>query len=119
MIDLAGSHQPMSSPDGSVTIAVNGEIYNFRQLRQQLLQQGCQFKTSGDTEVLLHMYLRDEMAMLEHLEGMFAFAIYDGGKNRLLLARDRLGEKPLWYSVLNDRIVFASEAQGAAASSGR
>jgi asparagine synthase (glutamine-hydrolysing) len=111
IIDLAGSHQPMSSPDGSVTIAFNGEIYNFRQLRQQLVQEGCQFKTSGDTEVLLHMYLRNELAMLEHLEGMFAIAIYDGRKNRLLLARDRLGEKPLWYADLNDRIVFASEAK--------
>ena len=111
IIDLAGSHQPMSSPDGSVTIAFNGEIYNFRELRHQLAQQGCRFKTTGDTEVLLHMYLRDELAMLEHLEGMFAIAIYDGRKNRLLLARDRLGEKPLWYATLNDRIVFASEAK--------
>lgn len=111
IIDLPGSHQPMSSPDGSVTIAFNGEIYNFRQLRRQLVQEGCRFKTSGDTEVLLHMYLRDELAMLEHLEGMFAIAIYDGRKNRLLLARDRLGEKPLWYAALNDRIVFASEAK--------
>src|ERR1035437_639386 len=62
IIDLAGSHQPMSSPDGSVTIAFNGEIYNFRQLRQQLVQEGYRFKTTGDTEVLLHMYLRDELA---------------------------------------------------------
>ena len=111
IIDLAGSHQPMSSPDGSVTIAFNGELYNFRQLREQLVQHGCRFQTSGDTEVLLHMYLRDELAMLEHLEGMFAFAVYDGRKNRLMLARDRLGEKPLWYAALNDRIAFASEAK--------
>jgi asparagine synthase (glutamine-hydrolysing) len=111
VIDVASSHQPMSSPDGSVTVAFNGEIYNFRQLRRELESQGCQFKTAGDTEVLLHLYLRYDLAMLEKLDGMFAFAIYDGRKNRLVLARDRLGEKPLWYAALGDRIVFASEAK--------
>jgi len=110
VIDLAHSHQPMTTPDGLTTVAFNGEIYNFRQLRALLSAGGCRFSTSGDTEVLLHLYRRDGAEMLQHLDGMFAFAIYDGRAGSLLLARDRLGEKPLWYAALADRIVFASEA---------
>lgn len=111
VIDLASSHQPMSTPDGAVTIAFNGEIYNFRQLRQELAGQGLAFRTAGDTEVLLNLYLRDDLAMLAALDGMFAFAIHDARKNRLVLARDRIGEKPLWYAAPGDRVVFASEAK--------
>ena len=96
VIDIAASHQPMTSPDGAVALALNGEIYNFRQLRAELTRQGVNFKTAGDTEVVLQMYLRDGAAMLARLEGMFAIAIYDGrnpGANppaaagRLILAR--------------------------------
>ena len=111
VIDVAGSHQPMSLPDGSVTVACNGEIYNFRDLRRELAAQGAVFHTAGDTEVLLHLYRRDGDEMLRHLVGMFAFALYDAPRRRLLLARDRLGQKPLWYARLADRVVFASEAK--------
>jgi len=110
VIDLAHSHQPMTAPDGLTTVAFNGEIYNFRQLRASLSAGGCRFSTSGDTEALLHLYRRDGAEMLQHLDGMFAFAIYDAQAGSLLLARDRLGEKPLWYAALADRVVFASEA---------
>lgn len=111
VIDPAGSAQPMSQPDASLTVAFNGEIYNFRQLREQLAAQGAVFRTAGDTEVLLHLYQRDGADMLEKLRGMFAFVLYDARAGRLLLARDRLGQKPLWYAVTDDRIIFASEAK--------
>jgi asparagine synthase (glutamine-hydrolysing) len=111
VIDPAGSHQPMSSSDGLLTVAFNGVIYNFRSLRQQMLAEGRAFHTAGDTEVLLHLYRRDGLEMLNRLDGMFAFAIYDASRRMLFLARDRLGEKPLWYAPLNDRLVFASEAK--------
>ncbi|MCJ7543413.1 MAG: asparagine synthase (glutamine-hydrolyzing) [Phycisphaerae bacterium] len=111
IIDPPGSHQPMTSDDGLLTVAFNGEIYNFRQLRQELTAGGCRFRTAGDTEVLLHLFRRDGLEMLRHLDGMFAFALYDARSGQVLLARDRLGEKPLWYAPLPDRIVFASEAK--------
>ena len=111
VLDPAGSHQPMSLPGGVATVAFNGEIYNFRSLRQRLANQGAVFATRGDTEVLLHAHARLGHAMLEALDGMFAFALYDATARTLLLARDRLGQKPLWYATLSDRIVFASEAK--------
>ena len=111
VIDPAGSHQPMSQPDVGLTVAFNGEIYNFRQLRDELASQGAVFRTAGDTEVLLHLYDRDGVDMLDKLRGMFAFALYDARAGRLLLARDRLGQKPLWYAVTGDRVIFASEAK--------
>jgi len=110
IIDIAHSHQPMTTPDGRTSVAFNGEIYNYRQLRNLLTENGSSFATSGDTEVLLHLYRRDGLEMLQRLDGMFALALYDGRAGRLVLARDRLGQKPLWYAVLTDRIVFASEA---------
>ena len=109
VIDPAGSHQPMSRSDLGVTVAYNGEIYNFRELRAELKGEGADFLTAGDTEVLLHLYRRDGPEMLGRLRGMFALALYDRGGPGLLLARDRLGQKPLWYSLQADRIVFASE----------
>lgn len=111
IIDPAGSHQPMTSADGNTTVAFNGVIYNFRALRQQLAAQGAVFRTNGDTEVLLHLYARRGEKMLHDLEGMFAFAIYDAARGELFLARDRLGEKPLWYAPLTGRIIFASQAK--------
>lgn len=111
VIDPLGSPQPMSSPDGALTVAFNGEIYNFRRLRDSLCRQGATFRTDGDTEVLLHLYHRHGPDMVHHLSGMFAFALYDAPAARLLLARDRLGQKPLWYAASPDRIVFASEAK--------
>jgi len=111
IIDPAGSAQPMSSADGAYTVAFNGEIYNFRSLRAELTGQGAVFKTNGDAEVLLHLYRREGLKMLEQITGMFAFVLYDPSAGRLLLARDRLGQKPLWYTVLSDRLIFASEAK--------
>ncbi len=111
VIDPPGSHQPMTSVDGRITVAFNGEIYNFRQLRQQLTAEGAAFRTAGDTEVLLHLYARDGAAMLDRLDGMFAIAIHDAAADKLLLARDRMGQKPLWYAFTRDRVVFASEAK--------
>ena len=111
VIDPTGSHQPMTSEDGNLTVAFNGEIYNFRALRQEISRRGGQLRTSGDTEVLLHLYRQYGQAMLDHLEGMFALAIYDSSAGRLMLARDRLGQKPLWYAPLDDRVAFASEAK--------
>lgn len=111
VIDPAGSHQPMTSADGMRTVAFNGEIYNFRQLREELAAAGAAFRTAGDTEVLLHLYQRDGEALVDRLNGMFAFVLYDAAASRLLLARDRLGQKPLWYAVSGDRLLFASESR--------
>ena len=111
VIDPPGSHQPMTTPDGQLTVAFNGEIYNFPALRRDLAADGARFTSAGDTEVLLHLYRRRGGEMLHDLTGMFAFALYDAAAGRLLLARDRLGQKPLWYAALPDRVIFASEAK--------
>jgi len=118
VIDPAQSHQPMSLADGSVTVAFNGEIYNFRQLRRRLRREGVTFRTGGDTEVLPHLYRRNGRGMVALLEGMFALAIYDADVGGVFLARDRLGQKPLWYALLEDRLVFASEAKALLAHPG-
>ena len=109
IIDLSGGHQPMSTPDGSLTIIFNGEIYNFKELQRQLRQQGHHFETSSDTEVLLHLYKEEGPDSLQKLNGQFAFAIYDQQKRELFLARDRIGIKPLYYLDLPGRLLFASE----------
>jgi asparagine synthase (glutamine-hydrolysing) len=111
IIDLTGSRQPMVSDDGLVTLCFNGEIYNFLDLRRQLQAAGAVFRSAGDTEVLLQLYRHYGLDMLTHLDGMFAFAIHDAAAGRLVLARDRFGQKPLWYSCLSDRVVFASESR--------
>ena len=109
IIDPAGSHQPLSSPHADITVAFNGEIYNFPQLRADLRARGASFRTAGDTEVLLHLYLTHGRHFAHHLAGMYAFALYDARAHRLLLCRDPLGQKPLWYAHLPDRLLFASE----------
>ncbi|MHC4983342.1 MAG: hypothetical protein ACYTF6_09270, partial [Planctomycetota bacterium] len=111
VIDPGGPAQPTTSADGSVTVACDGEIYNSKELREQLGRQGVHFQTSGATELLLGLYARDGERMLQSLSGMFALALYDASAGMLLLARDRLGQKPLWYALLADRIIFASEAK--------
>lgn len=111
IIDPSGSHQPMTDVESQVSVAFNGEIYNFRELRQELSALGQPFQSEGDTEVLLRAYLQHGRDMTEKLVGMFAFAIYDSRTHTLLLGRDRIGQKPLWYSIMPDRIVFASEAK--------
>ena len=109
IIDLPGGHQPIANEDESVWITFNGEIYNYRDLRPDLLARGHQFRTNSDTETILHLYEEYDLSFLDHLRGMFAFAIWDGRKRRLLLARDRLGVKPLFYRLEPGRLAFASE----------
>jgi len=109
IVDLSpGGHQPMVTPSGDACV-FNGEIYNYKVLRDQLRAVGCEFHTSSDTEVLLHACRMWGPAALERLEGMFAFAFYEASTERLLLARDRTGEKPLFYANVNGTMMFASE----------
>ena len=113
IIDLAGSPQPMHSADGRATIVFNGEIYNYRELRRELEGEGAQFRTEGDTEVILAAWLRWGVECLPRLHGMFAFALYDARRRELVLARDRLGVKPLFTAHLSDgSLAFASELKG-------
>jgi asparagine synthase (glutamine-hydrolysing) len=109
IIDLAHGDQPMPAPDGELCVVQNGEIYNHLQLRAELERTGTRFRTGCDTEVLLHMYLRDGPGFVGRLRGMFAFALWDRREQRLLLARDRFGIKPLYYALGAGRISFASE----------
>jgi asparagine synthase (glutamine-hydrolysing) len=109
IIDRAAGHQPMSNENDSVWITFNGEIYNYRELRQTLLAKGHVFKTQGDTEVILHLYEEEGERCVEKLIGMFAFAIWDRSKDTLLLARDRLGIKPLYYFLGSRFLAFGSE----------
>ena len=109
IIDLQTGHQPMSNEDGSIWIVCNGEIYNFLELRERLLSKGHRFKTKSDTEVILHLYEDEDLSCLRALRGMFAFAIWDNKKQRLFLARDRIGKKPLVYYQDNGNFFFASE----------
>lgn len=109
IIDLAGGHQPMCNEDGSLWIVFNGEVYNFRPLRRELQAAGHAFRTNADTEVLLHLYEDRGLDFLHNVNGMFALALWDGQRRRLILARDRLGEKPLVYRQEPGRLLFASE----------
>jgi asparagine synthase (glutamine-hydrolysing) len=102
-------HQPMLSADGRYAIVFNGEIYNFRELRERLAADGHRFKSGSDTEVLLAAYAKWGTGCLQHLRGMFAFAIYDTAQRRLFAARDRAGEKPFFYRIDGRRLIFASE----------
>lgn len=110
IIDLSdAAGQPMSNEDGSLWVVFNGEIYNFRELRASLKSQGYQFRTSSDTEVLLRIYEREGERCLNKLDGMFAFAVWDARQRRLVLARDRVGKKPLFYYSSPTMFAFASE----------
>jgi asparagine synthase (glutamine-hydrolysing) len=110
IIDLTNAAaQPMASSDGRYTLTFNGEIYNYRVLRQSLESSGVAFKTSSDTEVLLHLYMREGPDCLKRLNGIFAFAIWDRDERRLFIARDHLGVKPLYYAELTNGFLFASE----------
>src|SRR5438034_9111957 len=109
IIDIEGGHQPMANEDSTVWVVQNGEIYNHRELRNQLLAAGHRFATKSDTEVLVHGYEEWGERMIERLNGMFAFALLDRRKASLLLARDRMGIKPLHYAIDGERFVFASE----------
>jgi asparagine synthase (glutamine-hydrolysing) len=109
IIDLAASVQPMSNEDGTVWIVYNGEVYNFAALRRDLIARGHRFRTSGDTEVLVHLYEEFGADCVTRLRGMFAFAIWDARSDTLLLARDRIGIKPLYYSMNDQAFLFGSE----------
>ena len=109
VIDPSGGRQPIANEDGSVHLAQDGEIYNYGALRERLEARGHRVASAGDTEVLVHLYEDDGPDLLSHLVGMFAFAIWDGRARRLLLARDRLGQKPLYWWHGPGRLAFASE----------
>ena len=109
IIDLSSGQQPMSVLGGAVQIVFNGEIYNFKDVRTRLEQAGHQFTTHSDTEVILWSYVEWGERCVEHLNGMFAFAIWDARSKSLLLARDRVGKKPLYYAKIGNVLAFASE----------
>jgi asparagine synthase (glutamine-hydrolysing) len=109
VIDLETGDQPISNEDGTVTVVLNGEIYNYRELRQRLRRSGHRFATRSDTEVIPHLYEEEGPGCVRSLSGMFALAIWDFRRRRLVLARDRVGKKPLFYSVHDGALSFASE----------
>jgi asparagine synthase (glutamine-hydrolysing) len=118
IIDLAGGHQPLSNEDGTVWVTFNGEIYNFKELREGLKGRDHQFRTLSDTEVIVHSYEEYGEECFKQFNGMFAIGIWDGKRNRLILARDRLGKKPLYYSFINETLLFASELKAILSYSG-
>jgi len=109
IIDLPGGRQPLRNEDNRVVLVCNGEIYNFQELRQGLLARGHVFRTRTDSEVIVHLYEEKGVALLQELDGMFAFGLYDGNRRQLLLARDRIGKKPLHITRLDHTLYFASE----------
>jgi asparagine synthase (glutamine-hydrolysing) len=109
IIDVTGGDQPIVNEDGSVVVVMNGEIYNFQALRNELISRGHSFSTHSDTEVLVHLYEDHGERLVDHLRGMFAFAIWDARRRRLLLARDRVGKKPLFVAFRGPKLSFASE----------
>ncbi|MGA3110026.1 MAG: hypothetical protein ABSD99_11375, partial [Candidatus Bathyarchaeia archaeon] len=109
IIDIEGGHQPIHNENGTVHVTYNGEIYNYRQLRHELQQLGHEFKTQSDTEVIVHGYEQYGESFASKLNGMFAIALWDSTKKKLILARDRMGIKPLYYLVKDDVLLFASE----------
>src|SRR6185503_5081488 len=116
ILDVPGGHQPLANEDETVWAVFNGEIYNYRDLRADLEKAGHRFRTNGDTETLVHLYEEHGDAFVERLNGMFALAVWDTRRRRLLLARDRLGIKPLYYHQGPRGLVFGSEVKALMAS---
>src|SRR5262245_21954062 len=112
IVDVAGGHQPMSNEDDTVWITFNGEIYNHADLRPGLEAKGHRFRSRTDTEAIIHQYEEDGPDCVQALDGMFALGIWDAPRDRLVLARDRLGKKPVYYTVVGGRLLFASEIKG-------
>jgi len=115
VIDVVGGHQPLANEDGTIWAALNGEIYNHPRLQELLRERGHELRTATDTEVLVHLYEEYGTGLVHALEGMFAFAIWDSRERRLLVGRDRFGEKPLFYSARDGGLAFASELTALAA----
>lgn len=111
IIDVGGGHQPIANEDGTIHVVCNGEIYNYKELTESLVRKGHRFQTQSDTEVLVHLYEEYGDDLVHRLNGMFAFALWDSRRRRLLIARDRLGIKPLYYRETSGRLHFASEAK--------
>ena len=109
IIDLLSGSQPIFNEDKTVVVVFNGEIYNFKEIRHQLVQKGHEFQTNTDTEVIAHLYEDCGEDFVTHLNGMFGIALWDAAKKKLILARDRMGEKPLYYSFMDKKIIFGSE----------
>jgi asparagine synthase (glutamine-hydrolysing) len=118
IIDLQGGHQPIANEDESLWMVCNGEIYNFRELRAKLMQRGHRFRTDSDSEVILHLYEEHGDEFVQRLDGMFAFALWDARRRRLLIGRDHVGIKPLYYRNDGERLLFASEAKSILAAPG-
>ena len=116
IIDLATGHQPILNEDDSLVLVCNGEIYNSPSLRKELIEKGHRFRTATDVEVILHLYEEHGDDCVKHLRGMFAFALWDRARERLLLARDHMGQKPLFFSNVSGAFSFASEVKGLLAS---
>jgi asparagine synthase (glutamine-hydrolysing) len=116
IIDLHGGHQPIHNEDATIWVVFNGEIYNYRELRATLLQQGHRFATNSDTEVIVHLYEEYGDKLVNHLRGMFAFALWDAPRRRGLIARDPLGIKPIFYSQVGGTLLFGSEIKAVLAS---
>ena len=112
VIDLETGDQPMQSEDGSVVVLLNGEIYNYRELRDHLRDRGHRFRTTSDTEVVVPGYREWGLELANHLDGMFAFAVWDEAAQRLLLGRDRVGKKPLFVYEDESILAFSSELKG-------
>ena len=109
IIDVEGGNQPISNEDEKIWTVFNGEIYNYQELQDDLKTKGHKFKTNSDTETIVHAYEEYDLDFVNHLQGMFAIAIWDEKKNRTILARDRFGVKPLYYHIQNNKLLFASE----------
>ena len=118
IIDLEGAHQPMGNEDGTLAMVFNGEIYNYQTLRRRLEGSGHKFATHGDGESIVHLYEDAGADCFAQLNGMFAIAIWDAKRHRLVLARDRIGQKPLYYAVKDKRLIFGSELKAIAAVDG-
>lgn len=118
IIDVAGGHQPLSNEDGRVWVMLNGEIYNFADLRQELIARGHQFRTRSDTETIVHLYEQYGEDCFRRLRGMFAIALWDSRDRKLLLARDRVGKKPLFFAANQNRVLFGSELKAILAADG-
>src|SRR4051812_48380874 len=109
IIDLSTGDQPLANEDHTVQVVFNGEIYNFAALRDELIAHGHRFRTESDTEVIVHAYEQWGARAVDRFRGMFAFALWDEPKRRLVLVRDRIGVKPLYYAVTPSAVIFGSE----------